>query len=202
LALLVFDCQAANRPHSPMINRWCCEATSNSGDIGSGCYLSMLAISLRSGITRNPKHLLAGTSLGLNEEKKIYKWRWERRLQSGQSKLTPSGLKIKTFSWGEIRLVRGRTSCAGEEKKLKEEELQEKILPRPKKEVRNKMMCHHLEEFRRRRVTTVMYQCKHGGSGAAMPPPPFAVPNVAFADPFAHLPQPQQSGHHWRIRCE
>jgi hypothetical protein len=27
-----------------MINRWCCEATSGSGDIGSGCYLSMLAI--------------------------------------------------------------------------------------------------------------------------------------------------------------
>jgi hypothetical protein len=26
-------------------------------------------------------------------------------------------LKIKTFSWGEIRLVSGRTSCAGEEKK-------------------------------------------------------------------------------------
>jgi hypothetical protein len=25
LALLGFDCQAANRPHSPMINQWCCE---------------------------------------------------------------------------------------------------------------------------------------------------------------------------------
>jgi hypothetical protein len=30
----------------------------------SGCYLSMLAISLRPGITRNPEHLLPGTSLG------------------------------------------------------------------------------------------------------------------------------------------
>jgi hypothetical protein len=49
-----------------MINRWCCEATSGSGDIGSGCYLSMLAISLRPGITRNPEHLLAGTSLGFD----------------------------------------------------------------------------------------------------------------------------------------
>jgi hypothetical protein len=46
-----------------MINWWCCEATSDSGDIGSGCYLSMLAISLRPGITRNPKHLLPETSL-------------------------------------------------------------------------------------------------------------------------------------------
>jgi hypothetical protein len=42
----------------------CCEATSGSGDIGSGCYLSMLAISLRPGITRNPEHLIPGTSLG------------------------------------------------------------------------------------------------------------------------------------------
>jgi hypothetical protein len=47
LALLGFDCQAANRPHS-------------------GCYLSMLSTFLKPGITRNPKHLLAGTSLGLN----------------------------------------------------------------------------------------------------------------------------------------
>jgi hypothetical protein len=31
------------------------------------------------------------------------------------------------------------------------------------------------------------------GSGAAMPPPNFAVPNVAFTEPFAHLPQPQQN---------
>jgi hypothetical protein len=31
------------------------------------------------------------------------------------------------------------------------------------------------------------------GSGAAMPPPNFAVPNVAFAEPYAHFPQPQQS---------
>jgi hypothetical protein len=31
------------------------------------------------------------------------------------------------------------------------------------------------------------------GSGAAIPPQIFAVPNVAFAEPYAHLPQPQQS---------
>jgi hypothetical protein len=51
-------------PSYLMINRWCCEATSGSGDIGSGCYLSMLAISLRLGIPRNLEHLLPGTSLG------------------------------------------------------------------------------------------------------------------------------------------
>jgi hypothetical protein len=31
------------------------------------------------------------------------------------------------------------------------------------------------------------------GSGAAIPPPNFTVPNVAFAEPYAHLPQPQQN---------
>jgi hypothetical protein len=31
------------------------------------------------------------------------------------------------------------------------------------------------------------------GSGAAIPPPNIAVPNVAFAKPYAHLPQPQRS---------
>jgi hypothetical protein len=31
------------------------------------------------------------------------------------------------------------------------------------------------------------------GSSAAMPSPNFAVPNVAFADPYAHLPQTQQN---------
>jgi hypothetical protein len=31
------------------------------------------------------------------------------------------------------------------------------------------------------------------GSGVAMPPPNFAVPNVAFAEPYAHLPQPQKN---------
>jgi hypothetical protein len=57
----------ARQPIDPthlMINQWCCETTSDLGDIGSGCYLSMLAISLRLGITRNHERLLAETSLG------------------------------------------------------------------------------------------------------------------------------------------
>jgi hypothetical protein len=63
LALLGFARQPIDPSHL-MVNRWCCEATSGSRDIGSGCYLSMLAISLRQGTTRNPKHLLPRTSLG------------------------------------------------------------------------------------------------------------------------------------------
>jgi hypothetical protein len=59
----LFSALIAKQPSHLMINRWCCEATLG---LGSGCYLSMLAISLRPGITRNPKHLLAGTSLGFD----------------------------------------------------------------------------------------------------------------------------------------
>jgi hypothetical protein len=62
----LYSALIAKQPIDPsylMINRWCCEATSGSGDIGSGCYLSMLAISLRLVITRNPEHLLRGTPL-------------------------------------------------------------------------------------------------------------------------------------------
>jgi hypothetical protein len=43
----LYSALIARQPIDPthlMINRWCCEATSGSGDIGSGCYLSMLAI--------------------------------------------------------------------------------------------------------------------------------------------------------------
>jgi hypothetical protein len=60
----LYSALIARQPIDPthlMINRWCCEQH-RIRDIGSGCYLSMLAISLRPGITRNPEHLLPGTS--------------------------------------------------------------------------------------------------------------------------------------------
>lgn len=49
-----------------MINRWACEAVSGRGSIGSGCYLTMLAIALKPTIRRNPQLLLIGTSLGID----------------------------------------------------------------------------------------------------------------------------------------
>jgi hypothetical protein len=65
----LYSALIARQPIDPthlMINRWCCEATLGLGDIGSGCYLSMLAISLRPGISRNSEHLLVGTSVGID----------------------------------------------------------------------------------------------------------------------------------------
>jgi hypothetical protein len=147
LALLGFDCQAANRPHSPY---------------GSGCYLSMLAISLRPGITRNPKHLLPGTSLGFEYMKKgKYISGYERGgFKVAKVKLPLSDGRLRLFLEGkEDWLEEGLLVPA---KKNKREGLYEKDLLWPK-EVHNKIMCHYLEEFRRRQVTTVVYQCKHGG---------------------------------------
>jgi hypothetical protein len=63
----LYSALIARQPIDPsylMINRWCCEATSGSRDIGLGCYLSMLAIYLTPGIPRNLEYILPGTSLG------------------------------------------------------------------------------------------------------------------------------------------
>jgi hypothetical protein len=65
LALLGYNFQAANRPLIPYDQPLVLRGDIGAGDIGSGCYLSMLAISLRPGITKNPEHLLRGTSLGI-----------------------------------------------------------------------------------------------------------------------------------------
>jgi hypothetical protein len=62
----LYSALIAKQPIDPsylMINRCGCEATSGSGDIGSGRFVSMLSISLRPGITRTPEHLLRGTPL-------------------------------------------------------------------------------------------------------------------------------------------
>jgi hypothetical protein len=111
LALLGFDCQVANPTHL-----WSTGGVvSNIGFGRSGCYLSMLAISLKTGYYKEPESSPTW-DLPRYMKKGKFKWRWERRLSSGQIKLTPSGWKIKTFSWGERRLIRGRTSCVGAEK--------------------------------------------------------------------------------------
>jgi hypothetical protein len=66
LALLSFARQPINPTHL-----WSTDGVvSNIGFGRSGCYLSMLTISLRPGIARNPNHLLAGTSLGFENMKK------------------------------------------------------------------------------------------------------------------------------------
>jgi hypothetical protein len=89
-------------------------------------------------------------------------------------------------------LVRGRTSCASEEKNkrgriigegsstAKEEGAQQNFVP----------------PFGGIPAPLSYYggvPMQAWGSDAAMLPPNFAVPNVAFAEPYARLPQPQQN---------
>jgi hypothetical protein len=65
----LYSALVARQPIDPsylMINRWCCEATLGLGGIGSGCYLSMLVIFLRPGISRNPNIFYPGPLSDLN----------------------------------------------------------------------------------------------------------------------------------------
>jgi hypothetical protein len=78
-------------------------------------------------------------------------------------------------------------------KKNKRGRIIEKVLPRPKKEVCKK---NYVPPFGGIPAPPSYYGdvlMQAWGSGAAMPPPNFAVPNVAFVEPYAHLPQPQQN---------
>jgi hypothetical protein len=142
LALLGFDCQAANLPHSldqPVV-LW---SNIEFGRYWFGVLPLHVVYLLKTGYYKEPEASPTRTSLRF-EERKIYKWRWERRLQSGQSNFAPIGWKIKTFSWEERRLVRGRTSYAG-------------------KGSSTAQGGGAQQKFRCRWVVTVVYECKHGG---------------------------------------
>jgi hypothetical protein len=180
-------------PNHLMINRWCFEATSCSGDIGSGCYLSMLAISLRPGITRNPEHLLVGTSLGIDYTK-------QGKYISGDER---GGFKVAKVN---LPLPDGRLRLFLEGK---EDWLEEGLLVPAKKNKIGRIVeessstaqeegaqQNYVPPFGGIPVLSSYYggvPMQSWGSGAAMPPQNFAVSDVAFAEPYAHLPQPQQS---------
>jgi hypothetical protein len=176
-----------------MINRWCCEATSGSKDIGSGCYRSMLAISLRLGIPRNPKHLLPGTSLGfehLKQEKCI------------------SGDERGGFNVAKVNLPladpRRRLFIQG-----KEDWLEEGLLVQAIKNKRGRIVeegssseqeggaqQNYVPPFGGIPTPPSYYggpPMQAWGSGAAIPTPNYVVPNVTFEEPYAQYPQPQQS---------
>jgi hypothetical protein len=182
----------ARQPIDPthlMINRWCCEVTSGLGDIGSGCYLSMLVISLRPGITRNPKHLLPGTSLGFEYMKQCKYISADERggFKVAKVNLPLPNWKIKIFFEG------------------KEDWLEEGLLvPVKKTNKRGRIIGegsfttqeggaqqNYVPPFGGISAPLSYYggvPMQAWGSGAAIPPPNFAVPNVAFAEPYAHLP--------------
>jgi hypothetical protein len=191
----LFSALIAKQPIDPthlMINWWYCEATSGLGDIGSRCYLSMLAISLRPGITRNPEHLLPGTSLGFEYMKQGKNISGDER---GGFKLAKVNLPLPD---GTLRLF-----LEG-----KEDWLEEGLLVPAKKNKIGRIIGEgsfaaqeggaqqsYVPPFGGIPAPPSYYTgvpMQAWGSGAAMPPPNFAVSNVAFVEPYAHIPQPQQ----------
>jgi hypothetical protein len=87
-------------------------------------------------------------------------------------------------------LVRGRTSCVGEEKKRR-------IVGEGSSMAQGGgAQQNYVPPFGGIPAPPSYYggvPMQAWGSGAVIPPPNFAVPDVAFAEPYAHLPQPQQS---------
>jgi hypothetical protein len=192
----LYSASIARQPIDPsylMINRWCCEATSGSGDIGSWCYFSMLAISLRPGITRNPKYLLPGTPL-----------RFEY-LKQGKYII---GDERGGFNVAKMNLPlpdpRLRLFIQG-----KEDWLEKGILVPARKNKRGRIVeegSSSAQEVGAQQnyvppfggiLTPPSYYggppMQAWGSGPAMPPQNYVVPNVTFAEPHIQYPQPQQS---------
>jgi hypothetical protein len=159
----------------------------------SGCYLSMLDISLRLGISRNPKHLLAGTSLGFDYMKKSKCIGGDERggFKVAKVNLPLPDRRLRLFLEGKedwlekgllvpaIKNKRGR--IIGEGSSIAQEGgAQQNYVP-PFGGIPTPPSYYGGVPMQAR------------GSGAAMPPPNFVIPNVAFAEPYAHFPQPQQN---------
>jgi hypothetical protein len=179
-------------PSYLMINRWCCEATSGAGHIGSGCYLSMLAFSLRPGIARNPDHLLRGTYLGIEY---LRQGKYISGDERGGYRLAMVNLPLLDT---RLRLfIEGR-----------EDWLEEGLLVPARKNKRGRIVEEgtsssqasdaqpNVPPFGGIPPPPSYYggpQEQAWGGGAPVPPPNYVVPNTNFAEPYTQYPQPQQS---------
>jgi hypothetical protein len=151
----------------------------------------MLAISLRPGIQRNLEHLLVRTSLGIDYMNQVKYISGDERggFKVVKVNLPLPGARLRLFLEGE------------------EDWLEEGLLVPAKKNQRERIVeesssASQEEGAQQNYVppfggisTPLGYYSgvpmQAWGSGATMPPPNFAVPNVVFAEPYAHLPQPQ-----------
>jgi hypothetical protein len=77
------------------------------------------------------------------KKRKIYKWRWERRLQSGQSK----------FEGKEDWLEEGLLVSAKKNR----------IFYGPRRRCTTKLCATIWRDSGAAKIVTVVYQCKHGG---------------------------------------
>jgi hypothetical protein len=153
----------------------------------------MLAISLRSGISRNPEHLLPRTSLGFEYMK-------QGKYISGDERVGFKVAKINLpLPGSRLRLfIQGR-----------EDWLEEGLLVPARKNKRGSIVeegSSSAQEGGAQQNYVPPYggiptppsyyggpPMQAWGSGAAIPPPNYVVSNVTFAEPYAPFPQPQQS---------
>jgi hypothetical protein len=153
----------------------------------------MLAISLRPGITRNPEHLLPGTSLG-------YEYLMQGKYISGDERGGFHVAKVN-LPLPELRLrlfIQGKGYW-----------LEEGILVPVKKNKRGRIIeegsssaqeggaqQNYVPPFGGIPTPPSYYggpPMQAWGSGAAMRPQNYVMPNVTFAEPYTQYPQPQQS---------
>jgi hypothetical protein len=153
----------------------------------------MLATSLRLGIPRNMEHLLVGTSLRFDYMK-------QGKYMSGDERGCFKVAKVN------LPLTDGRLRLFLEGK---EDWLEEELLCWQRKNKRGRIIeegsstaqeggaqQNYVPPFGGIPAPPSYYgdvTMQAWGSGASMLPPNFAEPNVAFAEPYAHLPQPQLS---------
>jgi hypothetical protein len=153
----------------------------------------MLAISLRSGITRNREHLLCGTSLGLEYLKQGKYITGDERggFHVAKVNLPLPDARLRLF-------IQGR-----------EDWLEEGLLVSAKKNKRGRIVKegsssaqaggaqpNYVPPFGGIPTPPSYYggpQTQALGGGAPVPPPKYVVPNVTFAEPYVQYPQPQQS---------
>jgi hypothetical protein len=153
----------------------------------------MLAISLRPGIPRNPELLLPGTSLGFEYMK-------QGKYISGDER---GGFKVANVNL-PIQDARLRLFIQG-----KVDWLEQGLLVPARKNKRGRIV-EEGSSAAQEEGAQQNYVPPYGGiptppsyyggppmqawgSCAAIPPPNYVVPNVAFAEPYAQFPQPQQS---------
>ena len=48
-----------------MVERWICEASSGTGEVGSGCYLTLIARALNPGLAVIQKYYVLGRDIGI-----------------------------------------------------------------------------------------------------------------------------------------
>jgi hypothetical protein len=183
LALLGFDCQVSNRPHFRVLPL----------HVG---YL------FETGYYKEPE---ASPSRDLPRIEYMKKSKYisedERGgFKVGKVNLPPSDGRLRLFL--EVKEEWLEEGLLVPAKKNKREGLYEKDLLWPKKEVRNKFMCHHLEEFRRHQVTTVVYQCKHEGVVQPCPTKFCGAQCSLYGAICTPSSTTTKCGHRWRIRYE